>query len=80
MHYPSYVLIFQIFFIIQNMGSTCTPLNSDLKPVHVLPLISPYFLKVIFTVLADSVKLLVVHVLPLIFPFIRRLFQNLDFG
>ena len=29
MHYPSYVLIFQIFFIIWNMGSTCTPLNSD---------------------------------------------------
>ena len=31
MHYPSYVLIFQIFFIIWNMG---TPLNSDLGPVH----------------------------------------------
>ena len=43
MYYPSYVLIFQIFSIIWNLGSTCTPLNSDLGlVVHVLPLICPY--------------------------------------
>ena len=80
MHYPSYVLIFQIFFIIWNMGSTCTPLNFDLgRSTRTTPNITLVF-KVIFTVLADSAKLLVVHVLPLIFPYIRRLFRNLDLG
>ena len=58
------------------MGSTCTPLNSDTRTTPNIALV----FKVIFTVLADSSKLLVVHVLPLIFPYIRRLFQNLDLG
>ena len=59
------------------MGSTlCSSEFRSWASTRTTPNIALVF-KVIFTVLADSAKLLVVHVLPLIFPYIRRLFQNL---
>ena len=63
MYCPSYVLIFQIFFIIWNLGSTCTPLNSDSwSSIRTTPNI-PLVFKASFTFLADSSKWMEIHVL-----------------
>ena len=35
MYYPSYFFFFSCLFHNWNLGSTCTPLNSDLGPVKI---------------------------------------------